>query len=120
MHDFAVKEFHAMSLIFDEGTRGDKAYILTKGQVTIYTMVNGEKLVLGELTAPTIFGEMALLLDDNIRTASAEAWSNVEVIEIEQDKFNELMSKSPTIIALVIQTLAKRLDESTSRVRESA
>ena len=120
MHDFAVREFHALSHIFEEGSRGDKAYILKEGQVTIYTMVNGEKYVLAELTAPTIFGEMALLSKDHTRTASAEAWSNVEVIEIEQYMFNELLSQSPSIIALVIQTLAKRLDETTSIVKKSA
>jgi CRP/FNR family cyclic AMP-dependent transcriptional regulator len=120
MHNFAVREFRAASHIFLEGSRGNTAYILKEGRVTIYTVVHGENYVLAELTAPTIFGEMALLSNDHMRTASAEANTKVVVIEIQQAKFNEILSKSPTLITLVIQTLAKRLNETTSIVKKSA
>lgn len=119
MAEFVVREFKTMSNIFKEGTRGDTAYILKEGRVIIYTMVKGERFVLAELTAPTIFGEMALLSKDQVRSASAEANSTVKLIEIDKAKFDELMSQSSSIIALILQALAKRLVDTTSRVKKS-
>ena len=119
MADFVVREFRTMSNIFKEGSRGDTAYILKEGKVTIYTLIKGERYVLAELTAPTIFGEMALLSKDQVRTASAEANSTVKVIEIDKTKFDEIMAQSSSIIALIMQALAKRLIDTTSRVKKS-
>ena len=119
MADFAVKEYRVMTNIFKEGSHGDTAYILKEGTVIIYTLVKGERYVLAELTAPTIFGEMALLTKDQIRTASAEANSTVQVIEIDKAKFDELINQSPSVIALIMKALARRLVETTSRVKKS-
>ena len=118
MTDFIVKEFRTMNNIFKEGTRGDKAYILKEGEVIIYSMVNGERFVLAKLTAPTIFGEMALLSKDQIRTASAEANSTVKVIEIDKAKFDEIISQSSNIVALILQAMAKRLSETSLRLKK--
>ncbi len=120
MQGFALREFKEKSNIFKEGSRGDTAYILKGGRVRISTIANGERLVLAELTPPTIFGEMALLSKDQIRTATAEAMTPVEVIEIDKIKFDELMSQSSSIIALILQALTKRLTDTTSRVHKKA
>jgi len=119
MSEYKVREFKTMANIFKEGDRGDSAYILKKGRVLIYTTVHGDRLLLTELTAPTIFGEMALLAKDNVRSASAEANSDVQVIEITKAKFDEAVTQSPSLIALVLQNLAKRLVETNSRVRRT-
>jgi CRP/FNR family cyclic AMP-dependent transcriptional regulator len=120
MADFTLRQFKEMSTIFKEGARGDTAYILKQGRVRISTMANGERIVLAELTPPTIFGEMALLSKDQVRTATAEAISQVEVIEIDKTKFDELMSQSSSIIALILQALTKRLVDTTSRVHKKS
>jgi len=120
MQSFALREFKEKTNIFKEGSRGDAAYILKAGRVRISTIANGERVVLAELTAPTVFGEMALLTKDQVRTATAEAISPVEVIEINKTKFDELMSQSPSIIALILQALAKRLVDTTSRVHKKS
>lgn len=121
MADFVVREVKARTNIFKEGAHGDVAYILKEGQIVIYTTsASGERYVLAELTAPTIFGEMALLSKDQTRTASAETLTPVELIEVNKAQFDNIMSQSSSIIALILQALAKRLVDTTSRVKRSA
>ncbi len=116
MQNFALREFEETSLIFKEGLLGDAAYILKEGRVRISTRANGEKIVLAELTPLTIFGEMALLTGNQVRTATAEAISRVKVIEIDRAKFDGLMAQSPSIIVTILHAITKRLVDITSRL----
>ena len=121
MSDYVIKELKARAGIFKEGTHGDMAYILKEGTVVIYTTApNGERYQLAELSAPTIFGEMALLSRDQMRTASAEAVTPVQLVEINKAQFDIMMTQSSPIIALTMQALAKRLVETTSKVKRTA
>lgn len=121
MSDFVVRELRARTNIFKEGSHGDVAYILKTGQVVIYTTSpTGERYVLAELHAPTIFGEMALLSKDQMRTASAESITPVQIIEINKAQFDNMMSQSASVIALTLQALAKRLVDTTSKIKRTA
>ena len=121
MSGFVVREIKARTNIFREGARGDTAYILKEGKVVIYTSSpNGDRYVLAELLAPTIFGEMALLFKDQVRTASAEAATPVQLIEINKAQFDTMLSQSSSVIALTMQALAKRLVDTTSKVKRTA
>jgi len=116
MHNFLLREFEEKSLIFKEGAFGDTAYILQEGRVRISTMVNGARVVLAELTPVTIFGEMALLSREQVRTATAEAMSHVKVIEIDKTQFDELMAQAPSIIVTILHAITQRLVDTTSRI----
>ena len=116
MQNFLLKEFKEMHYIFKEGSPGDTAYILKEGRVRISTRASGTKIVLAELSPVTIFGEMALLSANQLRTASAEAMSNVKVIEISKTKFDELLSQSPSIIVTILHAITQRLVDTTSRI----
>lgn len=113
---FPLRDFEEMSLIFKEGSLGNTAYILKEGRVRISTMVNEKSVVLAELTPVTIFGEMALLSKDQVRTATAVAISHVKVIEIDKTKFDELLSQSPSIIVTILHAITQRLVDTTSRI----
>ena len=116
MENFPLRGFEKTDLIFIEGAPGDTAYILKEGRVRIFTKIKGERVTLAELTPVTIFGEMALLSNEQKRTASAEAMGHVEVIEVDKIKFDDLMSQSPTIIINLIHALTQRLVDTTSRI----
>jgi len=118
MQDFALKEFRETSFIFKEGSLGDTAYILKEGRVRISTTANGPKIVLAELSPVTIFGEMALLSRNQMRTASAQAISPVKVIEIDKTRFDELMAQSPSIIVTILHAITQRLVDTTSRINK--
>ena len=116
MQNFALREFRENSVIFKEGSIGDTAYILKEGWVRISTRAGGSRAVLAELSPVTIFGEVALLTKNHMRTATAEAMSQVKAIEIDKTKFDELMSRSPSIIVTILHAVTQRLADTTSRV----
>ena len=116
MENFPLREFEKTNLIFIEGAPGDTAYILKEGQVRIFTKIKGERITLAELNPVTVFGEMALLSNEQKRTASAEAMSHVEVIEVDKIKLDHLMSQSPNIIINLVHALTQRLVDTTSRI----
>lgn len=103
------------NVIFNEGAKGDAAYILTEGRVEISGVVEGHKKVFASLKPVSIFGEMALFLDDNTRTATAIALEDCKVIEVTKDDLDEFLHASPKVIAAIITVLVGRLKSTTRK-----
>lgn len=115
MDEFPVREYFKLNVIFDEGSLGDTAYILKKGRVEISKKIGGRRVLIAELDAVSIFGEMALISEDHRRTATARAIEQVEVIEVDKRKFDRLMAETPSIIGVILQELARRLADETEK-----
>jgi CRP-like cAMP-binding protein len=115
MDEFPVREYFKHNVVFGEGELGDSAYILKKGKVEISKKMGGRRMVIAELDAVSIFGEMALISEDHRRTATARALEPIEVIAIDKKKFDELVFETPSIIGVVLGELAKRLADETEK-----
>ncbi|BDQ35138.1 Crp/Fnr family transcriptional regulator [Pseudodesulfovibrio portus] len=103
------------NVIFNEGSKGDAAYILTEGKIEISGVIEGHKKVFAILTPISIFGEMALFLDDGVRTATAIALEDSKVIVVTKDDLEEFMRESPKVIASIITVLVSRLKTTTRK-----
>lgn len=103
------------NVIFNEGTKGDSAYILTEGKIEISGVIEGHKKVFAILTPISIFGEMALFLEEGARTATAIAMEDSKVIEVTKDDLEEFMRQSPKVIASIITVLVSRLKSTTKK-----
>ncbi|MBG0791233.1 MAG: cyclic nucleotide-binding domain-containing protein [Desulfovibrionaceae bacterium] len=103
------------NVVFNEGAKGDAAYILTDGKIEISGTVEGHKKVFAILTPISIFGEMALFLDDGVRTATAIALEDSKIIVVTQEDLDEFMRNSPKVIAAIITVLVGRLKSTTKR-----
>lgn len=103
------------NVVFNEGTRGDAAYILTEGKIEISGIIEGHKKVFAILKPISIFGEMALFLDDNTRTATAIALEDSKVIVVTKDDLEQFMRESPKVIASIITVLVGRLKSTTKK-----
>ena len=97
----AVKEG---TLIFQEGDKADGLFVIKRGQVGIRL---GNR-TLAELSANSIFGEMALI-DDAPRSATAVAMTDVELVPISEKQFLFLVSQTPFFALKVMRVLARRL-----------
>ena len=75
------KSYTKGEYIFREGESAAYAYIIKSGIVEVVKNSTSGFQVLAELTAPTIFGEMALI-DGNPRSAGARAKENTIVTEV--------------------------------------
>lgn len=103
------------NVVFNEGTKGDAAYILTEGKIEISGVIEGHKKVFAILNPISIFGEMALFLDDGVRTATAIALEDSKVIVVTKDDLDEFMRESPKVIASIITVLVSRLKTTTRK-----
>jgi len=64
--------FKPGDVVFREGDVGNRAYVVIEGEVEVSKMAGEEKIVLEQVGAQGIFGEMALI-DDRPRSATATA-----------------------------------------------
>ena len=119
MINFPVHTYSKGKIIFEEGALGEIAYILKTGSIEISVEGAEGKLVLAQLHPGAIFGEMALLLKKNKRTATAVALEDSEVIAIYKNYFLEYLKDSPVVIVTLLTGLIERLQETTSRLLKS-
>lgn len=115
MSSFLVKNFLKYSVVFSENSKGDAAYLLKEGRVEISKIVEGKKKVFAILKPVALFGEMAILLDDEKRTATAVALEDSKVVEIKKEDFEEYIRQSPPIIATLLNVLVHRLKTATQK-----
>jgi CRP-like cAMP-binding protein/sugar phosphate isomerase/epimerase len=107
------KFFDADQLIFAEGDRGDGAYFILEGKVKAITFSSDQKeIILGELGANEVFGEMALI-DDKPRSASILSVTPCKVGFVNRqafDRFKESRSDLAfRLMALICLSLFRRI-----------
>lgn len=119
--------YKAGEAIMTEGESGETLVILIKGEVTIskkLTLLRDEESDTKDKTFITLndesrpfFGEMAMLMEDSIRTASVIASSDCEMVIMDKKSFQEASVKHPSIGLHVMENIAKKL--ATNLERES-
>ncbi len=103
--------FEKGELIIQEGEVGDSMYLIIDGQVMVHRLTQ-ELTRLGEKES---FGEMALL-DNEPRSATVTAVSDVTCLKIEREEFYELMSEKIEIAHGIIHILTHRLREANEKL----
>lgn len=101
-----TSSFKAGDIIFREGDHALDLFVIKSGQVRIQI---GNRTVT-ELAPDTIFGEMALI-DDEPRSATAVALTDVELVAVSEKQFLFLVSQTPYFALKVMRVLATRLRE---------
>ena len=100
----ATRSAKAGEVIFKEGDDADQLFAIKSGEIAIQL---GNR-TLAELSANSIFGEMALI-DDAPRSATAVAKTDVELVPISEKQFLFLVSQTPFFALKVMRVLARRL-----------
>lgn len=90
--------------IFEEGQLGSHMYAIIEGEVEI--LFHGQ--VINRLGQGDIFGEMALI-DTNIRSATAIAKTDCQLVSIDEKRFDYLVHLSPAFALAIMRILAERL-----------
>ena len=107
---FPLERFEAGEAIFDEGSQGEKMYVVYSGKVDI----EREGKVIEELSAGDSFGEMSLI-DGAPRSATARAKTNCEVAPITEKAFLLLVHEAPIFALTLMHNLADRLRRANER-----
>jgi CRP/FNR family cyclic AMP-dependent transcriptional regulator len=94
----------AGSVIFREGDEAHELFVIKSGEVRIQI---GNRTIT-ELAADSVFGEMALI-DNEPRSATAVAITDVELVAVSEKQFLFLVSQTPYFALKVMRVLAQRL-----------
>lgn len=100
--------FQSGAQIFREGESGSLAYIIERGEVEISSLIKGSATPLARLRDGDLFGEMALI-DDNVRSATATALCETEVIIVSRDYVKNKITQADPLLNLFLRVLLKRL-----------
>ena len=98
------RRFMAGSTIFREGDEANELFVIKSGKVRIQI---GNR-TLTELEPDSIFGEMALI-DNEPRSATAIAVTDVELVPVGEKQFLFLVSQTPYFALKVMRVLVQRL-----------
>jgi len=95
--------------IVSELESGSDVYIVTSGEALVFVEPRrGDRKVLGTLAPGSAFGEMSSLTG-NLRSATVEATTDVELLVIRDAMFDRLRERRPEVAVALLHTLAKRL-----------
>lgn len=103
-----------------KGEPGDSMYLVAEGVVSIYLpSEGGAKVPLKDVTVGQYFGELSLF-DEKPRSATAEARTDCEVLELERAVLNEHIKRRPRIAIALLSELADRLRETNALLSQRA
>ena len=103
-NNIEARQIRAGDVIFREGDQAQELFVIRSGEVRIQI---GNRTI-AELSADSIFGEMALI-DNEPRSASAIAVTDVELVAVSEKQFLFLVSQTPYFALKVMRVLAQRL-----------
>ena len=105
--------------VFEFGDPGHAMYIVRSGDVEIYVKNDqGEKIVLEVSRPGDIFGEISLL-DDGTRTASVMAVTDVQVLRLDREHFEDYVRLYPPAALNLLSVVARRLRKSDELIRRT-
>jgi diguanylate cyclase (GGDEF)-like protein len=96
-------------VIFQQGEVGDRLYLLQEGSVGVFRGDTDPSRLLAVLQAPTVFGEMAIVNQDRLRTVSVRAISNVRLLAIPAALVGPLLRRFPQLRENLSNLVAARL-----------
>lgn len=95
-------------LIFLENEPGNALFIIKEGEVRILKLVKDHEVLLSILKSGDIFGEMAIL-ENRPRNATAIAASDVKLMRVSKDNFQQVVEAHPEIGSRIIKLLSDRI-----------
>ena len=105
-------------ILFSQGDAGDSAYIIIGGEADIVVNTPGGPLVVATLKQNEIVGEIAILCGVP-RTATVRAKTELTTLRITKDLFFNLVIEFPQIAVEIMRELARRLEQTTTKLREA-
>ncbi len=110
------RSFPKGARVFHEGDESDACYIIREGEVRVTREhSDGRAIALATLGPGEIVGELAML-DGEVRSASVEAITDIELLAIAARDMRGLLERNPEITAKLVVALTSRVRETNERV----
>ncbi|MDD3646657.1 MAG: cyclic nucleotide-binding domain-containing protein [Candidatus Gracilibacteria bacterium] len=110
------KYLSAGDQLFLEGDEANAMYFLAEGKIEIYKERAGEEIILGEIKAEEILGEMAVFGGEGVRMASARAIKDTKLITMLSFSIKEIAFKHPDLM-IKIENIIKSREEKNQKIK---
>ncbi len=108
-----IEDFEPDAQVLHQGDAGDDMYLLEQGTVRVTVRGHEQTFFERALTAPAVFGEMALVMEAP-RTADVTAETPVRCLRLTRLVFNDLVRRFPSVGEFLSRAVAERLLEQTA------
>ena len=99
-----IKSFRAGEIIFRQGTEGNMMYGIIDGEVEM--LVNDK--VVETINEGDVFGQGALLHSDHLRTSTARAKTDCQIVFLDQEHFLFAVQETPMFALEVMRSYSDR------------
>jgi len=111
------KKLKKGELLFAEGENSRAMYYLKSGMLRIYKNKGDSAIEIDTVRAGSVIGELAFL-DGNPRSASGEALTDCDLMEISGTAFQVVLSNMPDWLKILLKTIVGRLRTASTRIRQ--
>ena len=112
-----IRKLKKGDLLFSEGESSRAMYFLKSGIVRIFKKKGNSHIEIGTVHSGQILGELAFL-DGNPRSASGEALTECELVEISGPTFAGVLAHIPDWLKILLKTVVGRLRTASTRIRQ--
>ncbi len=104
-------------ILFYPGTSGDSLFVVVNGKARVFLGGQNEGMKeIGIIGPKECFGEMAMLTGES-RSAGIQAITELSVLKLSKDRFDNLINKHHSLAVYFAGTLAKRLASANSDLK---
>ncbi|WP_256761821.1 Crp/Fnr family transcriptional regulator [Cohnella sp. WQ 127256] len=104
--------------IFFEGDEGDELYLVISGVIQIFQNNNSRDVIFSIFREGDFFGEMALLQNERVRSASARTIERSTLCILKKRDFIPLITSKPEIMIGILETALDRLRDANRLITE--
>lgn len=108
----------AGDLLFEEESRGDRAYVIQEGELEVVKRGADGEMLLAVRSEGEVIGEMALL-EENPRMASVRARTDSTLFAITKEELDSLIESSPSAAQALFKTIMARWRSTQGKLRQS-
>jgi CRP/FNR family transcriptional regulator, cyclic AMP receptor protein len=114
------RTFGRGEVLFHEGDPGDTLHVIAEGRIAVRVSTPlGDTATLTVLGPGAAFGELALVVPDGVRTATAVALEPSATWEVHRAAFERLRRASPAVDRFLVELLAGRVQRLTGALLEA-
>jgi len=113
------KEYADAEIICRQGEPGDCMFVVQAGRAEVLREEDGKSVVVGQLKAGDVFGEMAIF-DKQPRSATVQAKGEARVLTLDKRAFLRRVHEDPSLAFQILQRMSlsiRRLNEELFRLQ---
>ncbi|MEM9712784.1 MAG: Crp/Fnr family transcriptional regulator [Actinomycetota bacterium] len=116
-----TRRYRRGDTLFHEGDHNDQLHVIVAGTITVSMAdLTGASVIVNVLGPTELLGELSVLIDESPRTATAVALEDTTTLAVTGPQLDVLRSSHPSVDRALVEILARKLRDTSSRVLENS